>query len=97
MKAVIGFIAGVMVCALAFIGINSVLPINADSNTEGDSEEPNSSLVNIVPDIEKIYRQALIQPFLQAESQIYDEDIKEFYRNLLEATGLTEENLEPQR
>jgi len=94
-KVAISFLAGVIICGLMLVGVRSVLPTSADTvATEGTTES--GSLIRLIPDIEKIYRQSLITPFLKAEEQIYDDDIRAFYRELLEATGLTEENLEPQ-
>ena len=43
-----------------------------------------------MPDIEKIYREALISPLLEAEDTIYDEDIAQYYHGLLERTALDE-------
>lgn len=73
------------------------MPASADTAVDEQADETSNSLIGMIPDIEKIYRQSLIKPFLKAESQIYDEDILEFYQDLLSATGLTEEALEPQR
>ncbi len=93
MKVAIGFIAGIIICAFMFIGVRSVLPISADTSQE--ESNTGGSLAELIPDFEKIYRESLIQPFVKAESQIYDEDIRDFYHGLLESTGLTEENLIP--
>ena len=46
------------------------------------------TLTNLIPDFEKIYEEALITPFIKAESKIYDEDIAEFYSELLDRTGI---------
>jgi hypothetical protein len=41
-----------------------------------------------MPDIEKIYRESLTMPFIKAGSKIYDEDIAEFYNDLINNTVL---------
>jgi len=48
------------------------------------------SLTKLLPDFEKIYRDALTTPFIQAESKISDPDIASYYRGLMEKTGLTD-------
>jgi hypothetical protein len=92
MKVAIGFIAGMIICAFMLMGIMSVLPISADT-AQADGNDETNSLIGLVPDVEKIYRESLIKPLISAESQIYDEDIRQFYRGLLESTGLTEDAL----
>jgi hypothetical protein len=89
MKMFVSFIAGVIVCCLFMFSIRMVLPTRAETD-DPDSPTDNSSLglTDLIPDIEKIYRQSLILPFEKAESKIYDEDIAEYYRELMEKTGL---------
>jgi len=62
----------------------SALPIRAQSANLSD----NLSLVDLLPDIEKIYREALVRPHQEAAKHIYDEDIAQFYDLLLHKTGL---------
>lgn len=62
----------------------SALPIRAQSDNFSD----NFSLVELLPDIEKIYREALVLPHQEAAKHIYDEDIARFYDLLLRKTGL---------
>ena len=89
MKMAISFIMGIVVCGLLLFGVKSVLPIRADSdNLTEQSENLTQSFINFLPDIERIYRESLLLPFEKAESKIYDEDIAEFYRELLDNTGL---------
>ena len=95
MKMAISFIMGIVVCSLllfgALFGIKSVLPIRAETdNLSGQSENLTQSLIGLLPDIEKIYRESLTMPFLKAESKIYDEDIAQFDRELLERSVLSE-------
>ena len=61
----------------------SAMPIGATDNLSD-----NLSLVELLPDIEKIYREALTLPYQEAAKHIYDEDIAQFYGLLLQRTGL---------
>jgi hypothetical protein len=95
MKMVIGFIAGIIVCSLFMFSIRMVLPTRAETNDpSGVSDNSSLGLTNLIPDIEKIYRESLILPFEKAESKIYDEDIAEYYRELMIKTGLRSETTE---
>jgi len=89
MKIIISFICGFVLCGTVLFGARTVLPILAD--TSGQDETPNSAsrgIMELIPDFEMIYRESLTQPFIKAESKIYDEDIAEYYRELLDTTGL---------
>jgi hypothetical protein len=89
MKVFISFIAGVVVCSLFLFSIRMILPTRAETNDPGVlSDNGSTGLTELIPDIEKIYRESLILPFEKAESKIYDEDIAEYYRELMEKTGL---------
>jgi hypothetical protein len=91
MKMAISFISGAVVCGLILFGVKAVIPTRAEADPPSDeSENTTLSLVNLIPDIEKIYRKSLIMPFEKAESKIYDKDIAEFYHELLDKTGLRE-------
>ncbi|MBN1161977.1 MAG: hypothetical protein JXA17_08525 [Dehalococcoidales bacterium] len=91
MKMAISFICGVVICFLILYGVKPVLPAFAEEAPLPDeSENVTQSLVGLITDIEKIYREALTTPFIQAESEIYDEDIADFYHALMEKTGLTD-------
>ena len=59
-------------------------------NLSGSSENLSQSLIDLLPDIEKIYRESLTTPFIKAESKIYDKDIAQFYRELLDNSVLSE-------
>jgi hypothetical protein len=78
-KMLFSFLAGVAVCSLLVFGVKMVLPA---------SENISNGLSNLLPDIEKIYRESLMMPFIKAESKIYDKDIAEYYRALMDKTGL---------
>ena len=89
MKITIGFFAGIIISGMLLWGVQTALPIRAETdNTTIPSD--NFSLVDLLPDIEMIYREALISPLLEAEDAIYDEDIAQFYHGLLERTVLDE-------
>jgi hypothetical protein len=66
------------------------MPIFADT-TEQTVESDNSTqgILDSVANFEKIYTDALTEPFIKAESKIYDADIAEYYHGLMEKTGLT--------
>jgi hypothetical protein len=88
-KVAISFICGVVVCSLVLFGAKTVIPTRAETgDLSSTSENLTQSFIDLLPDIEKIYRDSLILPFEKAESKIYDEDIAEFYRELLDSTGL---------
>ncbi len=73
-----------------------VLPVSAvTDDPEAASENTTDSLLNLLPDIEKIYRESLMMPFIKAESKIYDEDIAEYYRALMDKTGLAPQEAQP--
>jgi hypothetical protein len=92
MKIVLGFIAGVAVCSILFYTVNLVLPVKAMTSASDPSSnstsENDTSLSRLLPDFEKIYQNALEMPFQKAESKIYDKDIAEYYRALMDKTGL---------
>ena len=91
MKMAISFICGVVVCGMIIFGVKPIIPTRADTTeTAGDSGNITQSLTNLLPDFEKIYRDALTMPFIKAESKITDPDIAEFYHELMEKTGLTD-------
>jgi hypothetical protein len=91
MKMLISFIAGIAVCSLIIFGFRAATPTQAAVNASTE-ESDNSSmgLVKLIPNFEKIYRESLTAPFIKAESKIYDEDILEFYRELMDKTGLND-------
>ncbi len=84
-RVMLGFICGMVVSGLALWGIQAALPVRAQTESTGSD---NVSLVRLLPDIEKIYREALTSPLREAEKKIYDKDIAEFYHGLLQRTAL---------
>jgi hypothetical protein len=93
-KLFFSFIAGMVVCSLFLFTIRMVLPTQAATDNSGSASEnaTNGNVVNIltklIPDIEKIYHESLTMPFKQAEKKIYDKDIAEYFRALMDKTGL---------
>ncbi len=85
MKVLISFFSGMIVCTLMFFGMKTVLPIYAGT-VPGSGD--NVTLTDMLPDIEKIYQASLMLPFQKAETKIYDDDIREYYHDLMNATGL---------
>lgn len=92
MKVVLSFICGAVACALIIISVKSVLPAMADTADSGPVSDNTSFLADLLPDIEKIYRESLAAPFIKAESKIYDAEIADYYRDLMDKTGLTDPN-----
>ena len=86
LKMVIGFITGVTFSGLFVIWASGIIPTQAD--TEGLTDNVTDNLTGLLPDIEAIYHESLNLPFEMAESKIWDEDIAEFYRELMDRTGL---------
>ena len=96
MKMAISFICGVVVCGLILFGVKPIISTRADTTDPAlTSDNTTSGLANLLPDINKIYREALTMPFIKAESKITDPDIAEFYHELMEKTGLTDSGTPP--
>ena len=85
LKLTLSFLSGLAVCGLLLFGVQSAIPTRAQTD---DLSSDNFSLVELLPDIEKIYREALITPLQKAEEKIYDEDIADFYQTLMERSAL---------
>ncbi|MDD4859970.1 MAG: hypothetical protein PHR56_07185 [Dehalococcoidales bacterium] len=86
MKLAFGFLTGVLACCLLLFGVQVVAPIFAQ--TEDNTSSDNFSLVKLIPNFEKIYKDALAMPFQEAEKKIYDDDIARFYHLLMGKTAL---------
>ena len=87
MKMLFSFIFGILFCGLLVVGLVVSIPIRAQTDTV-ESISDNFSLVDLLPDFEKIYREALLTPLNEVKSKIYDEDIANFYDKLLQNTDL---------
>jgi len=81
---VLGFFIGAITVSILLFSIQFFTPLRAQS----EDEEP--SLYDLVPDLEKINREALITPLLEAEKTIWDEDIAEYYHLLLQRCSFTD-------
>jgi hypothetical protein len=93
LKIAIGFVMGAVACGLILFGARTVLPAHAvDGDDPAVSENVSTGLLDLLPDIDRIYRQSLTMPFVQAESKITDPDIAAYYRSLMDATGLDDPN-----
>ncbi|MCX7911527.1 MAG: hypothetical protein N2506_00975 [Dehalococcoidales bacterium] len=86
-KVVISFCSGVVVCILLLFTVKLVMPAFAAAPENGPSANK-EGLSSLVPDIEGIYRKALVMPFEEAEKKITDPDIAAYYGKLLDETGL---------
>ncbi len=87
MKMLFSFVFGILFCGLLVVGLVVSIPIRAQTDTV-ESISDNFSLVDLLPDFEKIYREALLTPLNEVKSKIYDEDIANFYDKLLQNTDL---------
>ena len=88
LRLIIGFITGMAVCGLLVLVARTILPIQADDTSGNTTENITLTLVDLIPNIELIYEESLTLPFTKAEEKIYDEDIADFYSELLNRTGL---------
>jgi len=72
---------------------NSVPSVMADETADNSTSQEDSGLLsNLIPDVSKIYRESLTQPFIKARSQITDPEIADYYDTLMAKTGLTDPN-----
>ena len=95
MKMLLSFICGLVVCGILLFGVKSAIPIQAQTDEPTDnlsslSENLTQSLISLIPDIEKIYRDSLTTPFVKAGDKIYDDDIAEFYQDLIDQSVLNQ-------
>jgi hypothetical protein len=102
MKVMLGFLVGVIVSLIFTVGLLSSVLMRSGNSSDGVSssqeaaEEVQSgnitqsqdSTTGLLPDIGKIYREALVSPFIEAEKEIHDEDIAQYYHGLLQRCGL---------
>jgi hypothetical protein len=90
MKIAISFICGAVICGMIIFGVKPVLPALAETTNSGtESENTTPNIIEQISGFDKIYRDALTEPFIKAESKIYDADIAEYYHGLMVKTGLT--------
>lgn len=84
-KTIFSFFSGILVCGLLVFGIQSAMPIKAQ--TENVTSD-NFSLEELLPDLEKIYSDALLTPLNEVKAKIYDDDIAQYYDVLLKRSAL---------
>ena len=89
MKMALSFVSGLVVCGLVLFGVKSTLPIQAQTDSDNLTSD-NISFVELLPEIERIYQDSLTTPFIKAEDKIYDDDIAQYYHELVESTVLYE-------
>jgi len=80
--------AGIFVAGLLMMVISFGLPSLADTSDNLTADD--QGLARLLPDIEKIYREALLAPFIKAEDKINDPDIADYYHSLLDKSGFLE-------
>ena len=88
MKVIFWFLGGILFSGILMVGVSFGLP--AFAQTDDLTTTDNMTLADLLPDIEKIYRDALLFPFMEVEDKIYDEEISQYYRTLLEKSGMYE-------
>lgn len=87
MKILLGFFMGMTVGLLLVFAMNNIAPaVSAEDGAVTSSD--GIDLSDLLPDVDKIYREALGSPYRQVESEITDPDIAGYYRTLMERTGL---------
>jgi hypothetical protein len=87
MKMVAGFFIGIAVCLLLVFTISHYTS-TAKADDAGTTLPDGTDLNGLMPDVGKIYREALGEPYRQVESEITDPDIARYYHTLMEKTGL---------
>ncbi len=76
-KMMFGMLIGAVLVALLLAGPLSPILTSAQSGDAG-----------MLPDIKKIYREAVTSPLKEAGREIEDENIARFYHKLMQGTGL---------
>ena len=76
--------------AISSGGITTTVAANSGSSVSPDTTDINS----LMPDIKKIYTNALGAPYRQVESEITDPDIANYFRTFMDQTGLDKVGLD---
>ncbi len=84
-KTIFGFFSGILVCGLLVFGMQAAIPFQAQTD---NLTSDNFSLAELLPDLEKIYSEALLSPLDEVRAKIYDEDIAQYYDMLLKRSAL---------
>jgi hypothetical protein len=92
MKMFVGFLIGIIatlaiVLAVTYFGS----PVVADTTTTTTETDENPDYNTMMPDVRKIYHTCLTAPFQQAEIEIHDPAIANYYHKLMQETGLTKD------
>ena len=95
MKMLLGFFIGMSVSLLLVIVIHqNTSTVSADTPTSEISADStvtttdNLDVSGLMPDVGKIYRAALGEPYRQVQTEITDPDIAQYYHKLMGRTGL---------
>jgi len=102
MKILLGFFIGTTVALLLVLTMYHNGPsVSADDGAatvtvdNPASTLPDGTDVNgLMPDVKKIYNNALGGPYRQVEPEITDPDIARYFRSYMDATGLDKVGLE---
>jgi hypothetical protein len=99
MKIAIFFLAGMVVSLLIVFAISHAgTPAKSDDSSPATPTpySTTTDVTSMLPDIKGIYHTCLTEPFKQVETEIHDPDIANFYHKLMQDTGLTGNNTQPQ-
>jgi hypothetical protein len=92
-KVALSFILGAVICLMGAAMVNSAPSAMADEITDNSTPQEGSGLLNnLIPDVGKIYRESLTEPFIKVKSEITDPEIAAYYDALMDKTGLTDPN-----
>ncbi len=90
MKMILGFFIGTTVTLLlVLVMTHNTSKVSAETPPTPTPTPTDTLDVNgLMPDVGKIYRVALGEPYRQVEKEITDPDIAKYYRTYMERTGL---------
>jgi hypothetical protein len=104
MKILLGFFIGMTVALLLVLTMNHSAPsVSADAapapvavttDTPSATLPDGMDVAGLMPDVKKIYNNALGGPYRQVETEITDPDIARYFRSYMDATGLDKVGLE---
>ena len=94
MKMLLGFFIGMTVSLLIVLIMNhNTSAVSADSppatvSADSTTSTDNLDVNGLMPDVGKIYRVALGEPYRQVKTEITDPDIARYYQKFMDRTGL---------
>ncbi len=92
MKVFAGFVIGIIFCLATVWAVGYfTIDANADDTTTTTGEP---DLASLLPDIGKIYRNALGSPYRQVRAEITDPELAAFWDRYMAETGLDQAGLE---